>query len=62
VPICFVELHEGAAWDEHAVRSFVRERLPPYKVPREFRVLEALPRNPTGKIMRRALSESLKAS
>jgi len=60
VPICFVELHEGAEWDEHAVRAFVRERLPPYKVPREFRVLEALPRNPTGKIMRRALSESLK--
>jgi acyl-coenzyme A synthetase/AMP-(fatty) acid ligase len=30
-------------------------------VPREFRVLEALPRNVTGKIMRRALSESLKA-
>jgi long-chain acyl-CoA synthetase len=61
VPICFVELHEGAAWDEAAVRAFVRDRLPPYKVPREFRVLEALPRNATGKIMRRALSESLKA-
>jgi long-chain acyl-CoA synthetase len=59
VPICFVELHEGQAWDEHAVRAFVREALPPYKVPREFRVLEALPRNPTGKIMRRALSERL---
>jgi len=59
VPICFVELHEGQAWDEPAVRAFVREALPPYKVPREFRVLEALPRNPTGKIMRRALSERL---
>jgi long-chain acyl-CoA synthetase len=59
VPVCFVELHEGQAWDEPAVRAFVREALPPYKVPREFRVLEALPRNPTGKIMRRALSERL---
>jgi long-chain acyl-CoA synthetase len=61
VPVCFVELKEGAAWDEHAVRAFVREKLPPYKVPREFRVLEALPRNPTGKIMRRALVERLAA-
>jgi long-chain acyl-CoA synthetase len=61
VPICFVELKDGAAWDEHAVRAFVREKLPPYKVPREFRVLEMLPRNPTGKIMRRALSERLKS-
>lgn len=61
VPVCFVELKDGAAWDEHAVRAFVRERLPPYKVPREFRVLESLPRNPTGKIMRRALSERLRS-
>jgi long-chain acyl-CoA synthetase len=60
VPICFVELKDGVAWDEHAVRAFTRERLPPYKVPREFRVVEALPRNPTGKIMRRALVERLK--
>jgi long-chain acyl-CoA synthetase len=60
VPICFVELKDGAAWDEAAVRAFAREKLPPYKVPREFRVLEMLPRNPTGKIMRRALVERLK--
>ena len=60
VPICFVELREGAAWDEAEARAFVREKLPPYKVPREFRVLDMLPRNPTGKIMRRALSERLK--
>ena len=61
VPICFVELKEDVEWDEQAVRAFVRDKLPPYKVPREFRVVEALPRNPTGKIMRRALSELLKA-
>jgi len=61
VPICFVELKDDVAWDEQDVRAFVREKLPPYKVPREFRVLEMLPRNPTGKIMRRALSERLKA-
>ena len=59
VPICFVELRDGAEWDESHARAFVRERLPPYKVPREFRVLDALPRNPTGKIMRRALAERL---
>ncbi|MFO0963142.1 MAG: AMP-binding protein [Phycisphaerales bacterium] len=61
VPIAFVELREGAAWDEADVRSFVRQALPPYKVPREFRVLEALPRNPTGKVLRRALAEKLRA-
>ena len=58
VPLAFVELHEGATFDEHAVRAWCRERLPGYKVPREFRVLAAMPRNPTGKVMRRALSAS----
>ena len=56
VPLAFLELHEGATFDEHAVRAWCRERLPGYKVPREFRVLAAMPRNPTGKVMRRALT------
>jgi len=55
VPIAFVELLEDASIDPAEVRSFCREVLPPYKVPREIRVLDALPRNPTGKIQRRAL-------
>jgi acyl-CoA synthetase (AMP-forming)/AMP-acid ligase II len=58
VPLAFVELHEGAAFDEHDVRAWCRDRLPAYKVPREFRVLASMPRNPTGKVMRRALSPS----
>ncbi|MBL9141145.1 MAG: AMP-binding protein [Phycisphaerae bacterium] len=61
IPVAFVELHEGAAWDEASVRAHCREKLPVYKVPRDFRVLDALPRNPTGKVMRRALSEQVKA-
>ncbi|HMN95962.1 MAG TPA: AMP-binding protein [Phycisphaerales bacterium] len=55
VPLAFVELVEGAAFDEAALRSHCRARLAGYKVPREIRVVEALPRNPTGKIMRRLL-------
>jgi acyl-CoA synthetase (AMP-forming)/AMP-acid ligase II len=57
VPLAFVELHEGAAFDESAIRAWCRDRLPGYKIPREFRVLASMPRNPTGKVMRRALSE-----
>ena len=55
VPVAFVELIEGETVDLAEVRAFCREVLPPYKVPRDIRVLEALPRNPTGKIQRRAL-------
>ncbi len=55
VPIAFVELHEDAAFDEAGIRNHCRASLAQFKVPKEIRVLEKLPRNPTGKIMRRAL-------
>jgi long-chain acyl-CoA synthetase len=55
VAVAFVELHEDSEFEESAVRSYCREHLAGYKVPKEIRVLDALPRNPTGKIMRRDL-------
>ena len=55
VALAFVELEEGAAFDEKELRSHCRKSLGQFKVPREIRVLEELPRNPTGKIMRRSL-------
>ena len=55
----FVELVEGAEFDEKALRAFCRDRLASFKVPREIRHLEELPRNPTGKLMRRALTAML---
>lgn len=55
VPLAFIELEEGAAFDEASLRALCRQRLAGFKVPKEIRVVEALPRNATGKIMRRAL-------
>ena len=40
-----------------ALRTHCREALAPYKVPKEITVMGALPRNATGKIMRRALRD-----
>lgn len=55
VPIAFVELNDGADFSDAAVRNWCRQRLAGYKVPREIRVIDALPRTPTGKLLRRAL-------
>lgn len=57
----FVELDEGAEFDEGALKSWCREHIAGYKVPRSVYLLEALPRNPTGKILRRELKGMIPA-
>jgi fatty-acyl-CoA synthase len=54
---CFVVKTEGATIDEDAIKHYVREHLARYKVPREVIFLDELPRNPTGKILKRELRE-----
>lgn len=61
LPWAFVEMVEDAEFDETALRSFCRENLAGYKVPREIIRIDELPKNPTGKILRRELSERVKA-
>ncbi|MCA9244918.1 MAG: AMP-binding protein [Phycisphaerales bacterium] len=62
VPVAFVTLREGASVDPIELRDFCRDKLAGYKVPREAFVIEELPRGPTGKILKRALLERLKAN
>ena len=41
--------------DERSLQDFVRERLSPHKVPREVRIVDGLPKTPSGKLDRKAL-------
>jgi len=61
VPVAFVEINEGEQFDETALRSWCREKLAGYKVPREIHHRDQLPRSPTGKILRRKLIEDADA-
>jgi long-chain acyl-CoA synthetase len=56
VPLAFVEIIDDAEVTPDTLRRYCRGPLPGFKVPREVRILDALPRNPTGKLQRRALS------
>ena len=53
----FVVKKEDADLDEDTVKHYVRDHLARYKVPREVIFLGELPRNPTGKILKRELRE-----
>ncbi|TAM84490.1 MAG: acyl-CoA synthetase [Jatrophihabitans sp.] len=51
----YVVREPGAGLDEDVVKTFVKENLARYKVPREVVFLDALPRNPAGKVVKRDL-------
>jgi fatty-acyl-CoA synthase len=53
----FVVTRRGANLSEDDVKGYVKENLARYKVPREVAFLEELPRNATGKVLKRELEE-----
>lgn len=50
VPRAFVVLRNGRSVDADELRQFVRERLAPFKVPREVVAVATLPKSGTGKV------------
>jgi fatty-acyl-CoA synthase len=54
----FVVKRDGAQLSEDDVKEYVRSKLARYKVPREVVFLDELPRNQTGKVLKRELEES----
>lgn len=55
IPVAFVALRENATLTGLEMRQFLKDKIAPYKIPRELRIVEALPRNATGKIYKTAL-------
>ena len=59
--IAFVTLREGHALDTAALDALCLERIARFKRPRGYRVVEALPKNNTGKVLKTELRERLAA-
>ncbi len=58
----YVELAPGdGAIDGAALAAFLKDRLAKYKVPKEFVVVDELPKNPSGKVQKHLLSREARA-
>lgn len=55
----FVVRAGGSSLTSDEVRSHVRDHLARHKVPRQVKFIDEIPRNPSGKVLRRALSEQV---
>lgn len=53
----FVVAEAGLAWTEELLKDYLRDRVARYKVPRSIVFLDELPRNATGKVLRRQLAQ-----
>ena len=56
-PVAFVVPNDGAALDVTDIQHFLKHRLADYKLPKHLVVLNALPRNSTGKILKTQLRQ-----
>ncbi|PPJ14093.1 acyl-CoA synthetase [Nocardia nova] len=57
-----VVLHEGRETTADALIAHVKELIAPFKVPKNIRFAESLPRNQSGKLLKRELREPLTAA
>ena len=61
IPVAYIELKEGITATESEFRDFLKPLLAPFKQPRKIYFLDKLPRNATGKILKRELRELKKS-
>ena len=62
VPIAYVELEEGVeSVDEKGLKANLREHLANYKIPKHIHFIEELPKNATGKVLKRVLKDKLRS-
>ena len=60
--VAVIELNEGASYDAEELRQFVHARLGGVKTPKQFIVVDELPRNANGKILKNDLVRRLTAN
>ncbi|MEZ5099058.1 MAG: long-chain fatty acid--CoA ligase [Thermoleophilia bacterium] len=61
VPVAFVALRDGVPAEPAEIVGYCAERLARFKTPKDVLLVPELPRNPSGKVLKRELRERLQA-
>ncbi|PHS41411.1 MAG: long-chain fatty acid--CoA ligase [Sulfurovum sp.] len=60
-PVVYIELEEGVeTLDEAGLKKYMRASLANYKIPKQIHIIPELPKNATGKVLKRVLKERLR--
>jgi long-chain acyl-CoA synthetase len=57
----YIVMLEGQVFDKKVIREYLQVKLASYKLPRDYIKVDALPKNQTGKILKRVLREQSEA-
>ena len=61
VPVVYIELAEGVdVFDQLGLKKHMREHLANFKIPKQIHIISELPKNATGKVLKRVLKEQLR--
>jgi acyl-CoA synthetase (AMP-forming)/AMP-acid ligase II len=54
--MAYIALRSGSSLNAEMVLDFCSAHLTAYKIPKQVEIMKALPKNPTGKILKKALA------
>jgi long-chain acyl-CoA synthetase len=61
LPVAYIEAEDGQSVDMSELKRYLKSSLANYKIPRHMELVEELPKNATGKVLKRVLKERLAA-
>jgi long-chain acyl-CoA synthetase len=56
----FLILRPGEGFDKDELNVYMKSRLSPFKVPKEYLIVNDLPRSPAGKVLKRELRKEFR--
>ena len=59
IPVAYIETEDGKEIDIKELKRYLKAKLANYKIPKHIHIIDELPKNATGKVLKRVLKERL---